>query len=123
MHKYLLVIVALLLCIGWNAPAFSADYEWAPCNVGKVRVKEKTLGVYCAAPYTGDQQVWNKDVPNYAIAFDGTSEMRINALLQLLVAAKVNKRPVNIRYSISAKQNPPGCASSNCRRMEAVTLR
>ena len=91
--------------------------------VGKVTVKARTLGVFCAAPYTGKQKAWNEDVPYYSISLEDTSEVRINALLELLIAARVHDRPVRVRYTVSADKNPPGCKASNCRRMEAVTLR
>ena len=123
MRKYMFVSAVLLLCLGWAAPAQSAGSKWTSCNVGKISVKGKTLGVYCAPPYTGDSKAWNEDVPNYLIAFEGASEARINAMLQLLIVAKVHKLPVRVRYTAGSGKNPPGCKASNCRRLEAITLK
>ncbi len=123
MRKYMFVSAVLLLCIGWAAPAQSAGSKWTSCNVGKISVKQKTLGVYCAAPYTGNSKAWNEDVPNYLIAFEGTPEARINAMVQLLVAAKVHNLPVSVRYAVDSNKNPSGCKASNCRRLEAVRLK
>ena len=123
MRKFMFAAVLILFCIVVSTSSQAASYKWAPCNVGKVTVKAKTLSVYCAAPYTGKEQAWNKDVPYYSISLEDTSEVRINALLELLVAARVHDRRVNVRYTVSGDKNPPGCKASNCRRMEAVTLK
>ncbi len=113
----------LSLCLGLFSSLHAASYEWAPCNVGRVTIKEKTLTVYCAAPYKGQKAAWNKDVPYYAAPLDGNSDLRIQAMLDLLIAARTHDRPARIRYTISGDKNPPGCKASNCRRMEAVTLK
>ena len=44
-------------------------------------------------------------------------------MLQLLIVAKVHKLPVRVRYTMSSGKNPPGCKASNCRRLEAITLK
>ncbi|MDH3783894.1 MAG: hypothetical protein OEV00_01060 [Acidobacteriota bacterium] len=123
MRKYLFAAALILACLVIAAPVHAASYAWAPCNVGKVTVKAKTLSVYCAAPYKGDQAAWNKDVPYYSASLEETSEVRINAMLELLIAARVHDRPARIRYTREGDKNPPGCKASNCRRMEAVTLK
>ena len=122
MRRIMYVSALLVFCLMWVVPAQAASYAWAPCNVGKVTVKAKTLSVYCKAPYKGSQAAWNKDVPYYSIALDSTSEIRIESMLQLLIAARVNGIPAKIRYTMSGDKNPPGCKGSNCRRMEAVSL-
>ncbi len=119
----LLAVLIFGLSSKWQAQAESplpADPDGQSATVGPINCSVEFVAVFTNRVVVRCTVPVETIIFDFAIATDPTNSQQANRMLVLLNTAYALNTPVFLYYSNNSGDNPPGCLTNTCRRLESL---